>query len=115
MLDVIPYLLVGVEFGRVRRQEEQPEPSVLTRDKVAHRAASVDRMPVQNQKHRLRSIVHQAAEELRENSPVHAPFTSMKRNSPRALTAESMFTEWRPPVRGTTGVLPLTPQVVPAW
>ena len=46
---------------------------------------------------------------------VAVPSCTMKRSSPRGLTAECMFRENRDPVDATTGVSLIGAHVVPRW
>lgn len=58
MLDVVPDLLVGIEFGRVRRQKEQLQLSLLPGDVLSHRAATMNCMAIENQEYGMRGIMH---------------------------------------------------------
>ena len=58
-----PDLLVRVELGRVRRQEEQLELTGLALDVLQHQGVLVRGVAVNHHEHRVRSTRHQALQE----------------------------------------------------
>ena len=58
----------------IRRQKEEAKFVVLVRHELFDRAASMDRMTVKDEKHRMRRIVDQTAQELDEHQPVDPAF-----------------------------------------
>ena len=49
VLEMIPHQLVRVELGRVRRQEEEPQPAPGRLDEVAHFLRAMSRVAVDDQ------------------------------------------------------------------
>ena len=62
-----PDLLVGVELGRVRRQEEQLQLAALALDLLPHQGGLVHRMAIDHDEHRIRSTYHEALQESLED------------------------------------------------
>ena len=58
-----PDLLVRVELGRVRRQEEQIELARLTLDVLPHQGGLVHGVAIDHHEHRIRRAHHQALQE----------------------------------------------------
>jgi len=66
-LDKRPDLLVGVELGRVRRQEKQLQLTALAFDVLLHHGGLVHRMSIDHHEHRIRCAHHQALQESLED------------------------------------------------
>lgn len=62
-LDMRPDLLVGVELGRVRRQDEQLELAGLALDVLPHQGGLVHRMTIDHHEHRVCRAHHQTLQE----------------------------------------------------
>ena len=65
--DVLPYPLVGVEFGRVSRELEQAQLSMGRSHEVFDCFGPVNRMAVDNEKYRATGVVHQPLAEVDES------------------------------------------------
>src|SRR6266852_4411987 len=68
---VVPDLLVGVEFRRIRWQEEQAESAFHAGDEVPYRPAAVNRVAVEDQENRTLGVVHETLQEFGEDHPVY--------------------------------------------
>jgi len=62
-LDMRPDLLVGVELGRIRRQEEQLKLAALALDVLPHQGGLVYGVAIDHHEHRIRRPHHQALQE----------------------------------------------------
>jgi hypothetical protein len=77
VLHVIPYELVGVEFGRIRWQKEQAESSLQRLNMGFDRLGAMRGMPINDQKDRSALAVDQAFEEFNEYLGAHPPWTRL--------------------------------------
>src|SRR5690606_19296801 len=113
--DMGPDHFIGIQLRRVGgKKNRRSRPCVLSTNVLTILARwlgwpSTTRKtgPLVPTSNRLRNSIKTRA--------VTVPSCSMKRNSPRGLIAESMFSENRRPVTATTGVCPWGAQVVPVW
>lgn len=74
LLDVVPYIFVRVQFGRIGRQKEECQPPVLRRDEPGNGLCPMCRMPIHNHEDRCRCVDQQPLEELDEHRSRHPSF-----------------------------------------
>ena len=111
-----PHQFVGIELGRVWRQEEQLQSVSVVLDEGSHQFGLVRGVSVDHKEHLALHAGDQPLQELAKYLGVDPtrPLIVTKRDWPCAETAESMLNPYRALVALITGVLPAGAQVVPA-
>ena len=109
-----PYAFARIQFRAIPGQPIHAQLPLIAPYFFGHFPRLVGGMAIPNQKNRLRSPNHQTVQEPANHLPIHFTFSIINRMPPRRFTTLNMFRRYRAPVLLTTGVCPLTPQVVPA-
>jgi hypothetical protein len=112
-LDMAPHQFIGIEIGRIARQDVHRQLAMSRCDVFAHVQLLVRGRSVDHQLHRLAATLHHLLEQLDEQLGVQRSFAVRKPEAPLALTAEAAEIDWRCPGRWMMGVLPLGAQVLP--
>jgi len=67
VLDMVPHMLVGIEFRRVGRKMEDPQAALGGIDKLSDLRATVDRMLVDDQEHGASLVMQESLEKIDED------------------------------------------------
>jgi hypothetical protein len=113
-LEVIPDELVGVQLGRVARQEMQFEAPREALDVLRDDFGNMRGVAVEDQEHGALPTAHEVRQQFDEPQGVEPLRVDLVPECSSGVDGgDRALTLWRRPLVGTSGVWPRTPQVRP--